>query len=37
LKILNGFKQQVGEENWKQFFDQVPAQLKERLTKFYGV
>jgi len=37
FKILNGFKQQVGEENWKQFFDQVPAQLKQRLTTLYGV
>lgn len=37
LKILNGFKSQVGEENWKQFFDQVPLQLKQRLTAAYGV
>ncbi|PSN43076.1 Transportin-1 [Blattella germanica] len=29
-KILHGFKNQVGEENWKRFSDQFPPQLKER-------
>jgi transportin-1 len=37
FKILNGFKSQVGEENWQLFFDQVPAQLKQRLSINYGV
>jgi hypothetical protein len=37
LKILSGFKNQVGDENWKQFFDQVPPQLKQRLTATYGI
>jgi len=36
-KILTGFKNQVGEENWKLFFDQVPAQLKQRLSATYNV
>ncbi|XP_065331678.1 transportin-1 isoform X1 [Cloeon dipterum] len=36
-KILHGFKNQVGEENWKRFSDQFPVQLKERLTTMYGV
>ncbi|KXJ19211.1 Transportin-1 [Exaiptasia diaphana] len=37
LKILHGFKNQVGEENWKRFSDQFPAALRERLTVNYGV
>jgi len=36
-KILHGFKNQVGEENWKRFSDQFPPQLKERLAAMYGV
>ncbi|KAF4521802.1 hypothetical protein B566_EDAN011387 [Ephemera danica] len=35
-KILHGFKNQVGEENWKRFSDQFPQQLKERLSTMYG-
>ncbi|KAJ8283450.1 hypothetical protein COCON_G00023000 [Conger conger] len=30
-KILHGFKDQVGEENWQQFSEQFPPLLKERL------
>ncbi|KAJ1530932.1 hypothetical protein ONE63_005770 [Megalurothrips usitatus] len=36
-KILHGFKNQVGEENWKRFADQFPPQLHERLSSTYGV
>ncbi|KAL1004896.1 hypothetical protein UPYG_G00051930 [Umbra pygmaea] len=36
-KILHGFKDQVGEENWQQFSEQFPPQLKERLSVCYGV
>uniref|UniRef100_A0A672GXH1 Transportin-1 n=1 Tax=Salarias fasciatus TaxID=181472 RepID=A0A672GXH1_SALFA len=36
-KILHGFKNQVGEENWRRFSDQFPMPLKERLATFYGV
>ncbi|XP_060757620.1 transportin-2 isoform X1 [Neoarius graeffei] len=36
-KILHGFKDQVGEENWQQFCEQFPPQLKERLSACYGV
>ncbi|CAH0394310.1 unnamed protein product [Bemisia tabaci] len=36
-KILHGFKNQVGEENWKRFSDQFPAQLSERLSVGYGL
>ncbi|KAK7866834.1 hypothetical protein R5R35_006012 [Gryllus longicercus] len=36
-KILHGFKNQVGEENWRKFSDQFPPQLKERLYSMYGV
>ncbi|CAB1332331.1 unnamed protein product, partial [Coregonus sp. 'balchen'] len=35
--ILHGFKNQVGEENWRRFSDQFPLPLKERLAAFYGV
>uniref|UniRef100_A0AAY5KTB8 Importin N-terminal domain-containing protein n=1 Tax=Esox lucius TaxID=8010 RepID=A0AAY5KTB8_ESOLU len=35
-KILHGFKDQVGEENWQQFSEQFPPQLKERLSACYG-
>lgn len=36
-KIFHGFKNQVGEENWRRFSDQFPMPLKERLATFYGV
>nr|XP_046196225.1 transportin-2-like [Oncorhynchus gorbuscha] len=36
-KILHGFKDQVGEENWQQFSEQFPPQLKERLSACYAV
>ena len=36
-QILQGFKNQVGEENWKRFSDQFPAALRERLMNSYGV
>lgn len=37
IKILHGFKQQVGEENWKRFSDQFPPQLSDRLLTLYGI
>ena len=37
LQILHGFKNQVGEENWKRFSDQFPLPLKERLAVQYGI
>ncbi|XP_052073845.1 transportin-1-like isoform X1 [Mytilus californianus] len=36
-KILHGFKNQVGEENWTKFSDQFPQPLRERLAVQYGV
>lgn len=36
-KILHGFKQQVGDENWSKFSDQFPQPLRERLAVNYGV
>ncbi|XP_074105012.1 transportin 1 [Cotesia typhae] len=36
-KILHGFKNQVGADNWKRFSDQFPIQLRERLHTMYGV
>lgn len=36
-KILHGFKNQVGDENWRRFSDQFPLPLKERLAALYGV
>ncbi|EDV23327.1 uncharacterized protein TRIADDRAFT_50449 [Trichoplax adhaerens] len=36
-KILHGFKMQVGEENWRNFSNQFPQPLKERLANSYGV
>ncbi|XP_073999050.1 transportin-1-like isoform X1 [Rhodnius prolixus] len=36
-KILHGFKNQVGEENWKRFVDQFPTQLQVRLSSMYNV
>jgi transportin-1 len=36
-KILHGFKNQVGEENWRRFSEQFPVPLRERLTVHYGV
>jgi len=37
LKILHGFKQQVGDEAWNKFAEQFPAPLRERLASNYGV
>jgi transportin-1 len=34
---LQGFKNQIGEENWRRFSEQFPAVLKERLAANYGV
>jgi len=36
-QILHGFKNQVGDENWKRFSDQFPAPLRDRLVTNYGV
>ncbi|XP_013773249.1 transportin-1-like isoform X1 [Limulus polyphemus] len=36
-EIFHGFKNQVGEANWKRFSEQLPAPLKERLLANYGV
>ncbi|CAD5125177.1 DgyrCDS13420 [Dimorphilus gyrociliatus] len=36
-KILHGFKNQVGEDNWKKFSEQFPAPLRERLSVSYNV
>ncbi len=36
-QILHGFKNQVGDDNWKRFSDQFPLPLKERLAVHYGV
>lgn len=36
FQILQGFKNQVGDDNWRRFADQFPVPLKERLA-FYGV
>uniref|UniRef100_T1JGX6 Importin N-terminal domain-containing protein n=1 Tax=Strigamia maritima TaxID=126957 RepID=T1JGX6_STRMM len=36
-KILHGFKEQLGDENWRRFADQFPPVLKERLGLHYGV
>ncbi|XP_071954469.1 transportin-1-like [Antedon mediterranea] len=37
FKILQGFKNEVGEENWRRFSDQFPAPLRERLKSQYSV
>lgn len=36
-KILHGFKNQVGEENWRSFADQFPVQLSARLSAMCGI
>ncbi|XP_038025328.1 transportin-1 isoform X2 [Anas platyrhynchos] len=36
-KILHGFKNQVGDENWRHFSDQFPLPLKELLEAYYRV
>ncbi|XP_026739177.1 transportin-1 isoform X1 [Trichoplusia ni] len=36
-KILLGFKNQVGEENWRHFTDQFPVQLNVRLSAMCGI
>ncbi|XP_072381908.1 transportin-2-like [Diabrotica undecimpunctata] len=35
--VLLGFKQQCGEENWRQFYCQFPEALKLKLQELYGV
>lgn len=35
--ILIGFKQQCGDENWRQFYCQFPETLKVKLQDLYGV
>ncbi|XP_033121326.1 transportin-1-like [Anneissia japonica] len=37
FKILHGFKNEVGEENWRRFSDQFPVPLRERLKSQYSV
>lgn len=37
FQIFHGFKTQVGDENWRQFYDQFPPQLAERLTAMYEI
>lgn len=37
FQILHGFKTQVGEENWRRFVDQFPANLSERLVAMYEI
>ena len=37
LQILHGFKNEVGEENWRAFADQFPPTLKEKLATNYHV
>ncbi|KAL1110373.1 hypothetical protein AAG570_007904 [Ranatra chinensis] len=36
-KIFHGFRNQVGEENWKRFLDQFPPALLERLSTLYHI
>uniref|UniRef100_A0A1B0BAA9 Importin N-terminal domain-containing protein n=1 Tax=Glossina palpalis gambiensis TaxID=67801 RepID=A0A1B0BAA9_9MUSC len=36
-KILHGFKNQVGEENWRRFVDQFPSTLSDRLVAMYNI
>ena len=36
-QILHGFKNEVGEENWRAFADQFPPTLKEKLATTYQV
>ena len=36
-KILHGFKEQVGEEQWAEFAGQFPAALRQRLTENYAI
>lgn len=36
-KILHGFKQQVGDENWRRFVDQFPPNLSERMVNMYDI
>lgn len=37
FQILHGFKNQVGEDNWRQFSEQFPQILKDRLHAQYGI
>lgn len=36
-EILHGFKQKVGEENWRRFVDQFPPNLSERMVNMYDI
>ncbi|CAG9581670.1 unnamed protein product [Danaus chrysippus] len=36
-KILHGFKNQVGDDNWRRFTDQFPVQLSARLSAMCGI
>jgi len=36
-QILHGFKNEVGEQNWRVFADQFPPALKEKLATSYQV
>jgi transportin-1 len=36
-KILHGFKNEVGEERWQQFYGQFPVPLRDRLATQYGI
>ena len=37
VQILHGFKNQVGDENWRRFSEQFPLPLRERLVAQYGI
>ena len=36
-KILHGFKEQVGDEQWVQFASQFPPALRQRLNTNYNI
>jgi transportin-1 len=36
-QILHGFKNEVGEDNWRAFAEQFPLALKEKLGTTYHV
>ena len=35
--LLHGFKEQLGEENWRKITEPFPEMLKKRLAQLYGV
>ncbi len=35
VQLLHGFKGEVGEANWREFADQFPPALKEKLSSTY--